>query len=875
MRSRRHNLEIVFGKIPPELIIKSIVDKSKYCYSDKIEDNKISYNSIPKNLFLNLAGWSDTGYSVDEREEQYKLLLSDLSVNIAGNKGSKSVFNLIYKFSNEVLKTDGYMPVNRYSKLLRWQNTSHYLSQDLFTTAFLAGKDCTFGGRNNDFAWPAVISTDNIRLKKILEEGIAENHYHLSGSSQCFPLTWISIMNYPSVLNNKIEYFEENLQKTNSFGNGYNVAPWEIRLFWAVSIRVYLYGLINNVKCIERNDLINYLCINNVYESHVYMNTLVSKIELMHYLKGYKFDYDNNCIDYAIDGVMWKKDAKYNRILAGERKFLYDCFCMCYSNKFNEVEMNLFYAYLLIKNAFRGEFIQVNNDIGFRNFERYQDRKLIIPEQLIDYNDEVYRLAINSTISSQPIKQLEARIMPKKDANKIFENITHIDDVVNKCYDEKSIEFNPNKKHHIVKERENKNYFFVVHFPKGKFKLENQNYCPLPRNYVQRENNEIWARALIESLESEKYIRDAIKGIDACANEVGCRPEVFAREFRLLRQVVPKKKKVIYDHQDLATQLNVTYHAGEDFLNLTDGLRAIDEAINFVNMHRGDRIGHALALGVDSKDYYKLKNNRIIMPKQDILDDDVWLLNRAYEWNITINSELERLLLSRIEDHMRYIYSNVFDVGWTPYAYYCSWKLRGDNPYYYYHGYYNDNKKDNISPYYLHNINREFPEQSLREDKTISKMYFAYHFDYESKKRGIETEVIKVDDAYIDLVKSVQEKMQKIISEKGIMIECNPSSNYLIGPFSQYSEHPITKFNNIGLEYRTNEIEKCAQLCVSINTDDQGVFDTSLTNEYAIMAAALEKKRDEYGNLMYSPEHVYAYLDNVRKMGLQQSFGNL
>ena len=61
-------------------------------------------------------------------------------------------------------------------------------------------------------------------------------------------------------------------------------------------------------------------------------------------------------------------------------------------------------------------------------------------------------------------------------------------------------------------------------------------------------------------------------------------------------------------------------------------------------------------------------------------------------------------------------------------------------------------------------------------------------------------------------------------------------------------------------------------LSVSINTNDQGVFDTLLENGYALMALALEKAKDNAGNRMYDIEDIYEWLGYVRRMGLEQSF---
>lgn len=130
----------------------------------------------------------------------------------------------------------------------------------------------------------------------------------------------------------------------------------------------------------------------------------------------------------------------------------------------------------------------------------------------------------------------------------------------------------------------------------------------------------------------------------------------------------------------------------------------------------------------------------------------------------------------------------------------------------------------------------------------------------------------KVSADYIRGVKLIQKAMQWEISEKGIAIETNPSSNYMIGTFSKYDQHPITTFYNNGLTSERELLKSSSQIWVSINTDDQGIFNIKLENEYAFIARALEKKVDENGEKMYSKSMIYDWLDKIRKMGLNQSF---
>ena len=231
-------------------------------------------------------------------------------------------------------------------------------------------------------------------------------------------------------------------------------------------------------------------------------------------------------------------------------------------------------------------------------------------------------------------------------------------------------------------------------------------------------------------------------------------------------------------------------------------------------------------------------------------------------------------MIYRIQDLIRYIYGDSlrkYNISADPFIYYNSWMLRGDNPELY-RGYeYNDSK---IKPFGYDSfmINKNIPSNTIREDSDIVKLYSLYHYDENVKTKGQETTILKVKPDYIKLVKQVQKKMQFLIAEKGIAIECNPSSNYLIGTFRRYDAHPITIFNNTFLEHRQDKLLECAQLSVSINTDDQGVFDTSLANEYALLALALEKKHDQSGNRLYSASNIYQYLDYVRRMGIEQTF---
>lgn len=119
-------------------------------------------------------------------------------------------------------------------------------------------------------------------------------------------------------------------------------------------------------------------------------------------------------------------------------------------------------------------------------------------------------------------------------------------------------------------------------------------------------------------------------------------------------------------------------------------------------------------------------------------------------------------------------------------------------------------------------------------------------------------------DDFISLITQVQEQFLCKLEHLHVSIECNPSSNFKIGEMERYDQHPIVKFYNRGL----NTLYPHHDICVSINTDDAGVFATSLEREYSLMALAMEKEEKNDN----SPRSVMEWLNSIRRMTKEQCF---
>lgn len=869
-------LDILYRKVQPEMLLDNI--ENEYVTQKKNMFRLDSWN-ISMETFRHYSYKNFEGYSADEIENLYYNMLNYMTIGKSRMKSS--VFNIIPHYMEDIVDIYGQIPRCRSKEILNWRSSSLRLGQDTLLMSYMAYMDYKNNYVRNFFAWNSTIASDNVRLQNLLKRGIAENHFHLYGSTMVFPLSWISLMNHPQKI---AEYFRngkirrkmsENLTDSVMLGEVDNQMEWTKRLTIACWIRKELYKSIKVLRNNQQTRMAEELI---AYVHFPLAGRLADEVNALRYSYGYRFRqpdfYDGVCLDYAINlehGI--KDEFRHNASLIGERKFLYDCYYRSYNGQFSKDEQDVFYLYLLIKSQFRNELIQVNQRVGFKNFARYQNRKGDFWWNTKEYAYEAHVLALKGAFSGQSIKSLEARIMPSDRWTKDIEGIFAIDRDMYFANKGQSLPAD-----NVIKEIKqngiNEKYFFVIHFPKIKLERinardSNKELIGIPRNYKTREKAERFAKAIKKAIVKNNYYANRVWGIDACSTEIGCRPETFATEFRFLRYIVCSEN-VFWEGKSREKRLWITYHAGEDFLDIVDGIRAIDEAVRFLDMNNRDRLGHALALGVDPEAYYLLKRRNLIMPKQDVLDNYVWLLFRSLELGVMIDSQLRCHMEYEAEKLFHYIYPPSSGNDASLKDYFESWKLRGDHPQLYRSGEYI--KKEDIftDDYKEAGTLKDEKLKLLRGQKQIAYLYYRYHFGAQERRCGQEMQIVEITDEYIALAKEMQKSIQRLLMEKSIAIECNPSSNVLIGTFKRYDTHPMLQFNS----YALNKHGKYdpVQLNISINTDDQGVFDTLLENEYALMACALEKKKDGSGELIYSGDDVYDYLEHVRQMGMEQVF---
>lgn len=792
-------------------------------------------------------------------------------------------YDLIFLFSKNIMIRYENQYCFRYEYTDIWRDVTKEISEDLFVHSFIVQDDISthYGTRSqHDMDWPYCVEHDNHALHMMLkrDEGVSENHFHLRGSSPYFETEWVYLMN--DIEKVSYEKFLEEIEAHPLNSTDKTDSHYPFKLLWriAAAIRVALYLLLkkcDNIDTVEINEFMDIL----YKEVFTYKRKDICTFPIRYIQQKIELLNTTGTVDYA--QTFREKKQKYF-LFSGERWIIYHSLKSIYKYDENDKKIrSLLLLYLKIKHKFFSEIVQSNRKIGFYNFNLYQSRK----DGIIPQEDE--RLVASSTICSiidyQKIYRIELRISPESSVAMMNEWIHIYDNAINDALERSCPDYEEKKEEYLSK------FFYTLHFVKKKEKDEEKFSIGQCRHKELRD--ELWKKAKVIS-ELPYSTARRIYGIDACGEEMDCRPEVFASVFRYLQFYLPPKKE---NYDSLCPQLRATFHVGEDNYDVLDGLRAIDEAVVFLNMRSGCRLGHATLLGISPQKYYTIHKNTVSMPRQLFLDNIVWLYYFLKNENVPFSSipnlqvYLEdkfnqyfdlifrsELFSSQTHTIMNDFYKNFpielrkydiqqcsFDI--THYAY--SWLLRGDEPHLYQYGFFDPTSIliENEEKKICQNHKDIFIARNSFE---ANYLYYLYHYDVYVKQRGMEPTVEELPENLIAAISLAQQKLKEKLFDLGISIETNPSSNVFISIINSYDEHPIRQFYNHGLDG-----EKEFLLDVSINTDDKSVFSTTLGNEYAYLLYYLEHQTDESGNRKCkNPKQLMGWLDEIRKMGNEQSF---
>lgn len=740
------------------------------------------------------------------------------------------VFTILAKFGEETLNLHNATPRVKFPQLLRWSDLSRYVEENLLTTPYVAIANLRDGYTQNSFCWPNVLGHDNGEINDLLDSGISDIHSHLYAATDVFEFNWLTAMNYPETISAVCEALQSQGKGKDFLNKGrrlmydgvarfsryhFSLADW---MLIAAYLRLRIYNDLIGENHNPYNLTVNIL-MDITEDANIVINEVKTVREWLISSKKGLITSNGIFLDYLIsketgtDKLTEKQLISPYMIHHGERWLLYEYLTRYFGSDDRHLRESapFLWLYLVIRSKIRREFVQVNSLVGFDNFQRYQGRKayFISARKCEKLNEVALRYAVQAALAENPKDNLEGRI-----SSGLARTIVKV-----KFW--KSIFGDKD----FFSEEDMRRFSFVIHFLKRRPRIPIEDgamrYAGLSKIYDEDMRrileHQRWQSRMLD-MESMGARVPRFVGIDAASSELGCRPEVFAEYYaRANREGIH----------------NFTFHAGEDFFDILDGMRTIDETIRFLRFSRGCRIGHALALATDPYTYYRERHSTMILPAQELLDNLAWMLYKGDKLDVMFHRSTVAFLRNNIVKLMHKLHYNHVDI-----EEYCQalWH-RCDS--------------------------EECLKRLTNEERQVIDDYFG---SAKVINDGCKTEhVTSLPPHWSEDVANLQEAILSEFERNGIVVECNPTSNLRIGRFDRYSEHPVFKFH--GVRY-----DRKHAIPASINTDDSGVFATSLRNEYSLIAAALYKETDENGLRKYSDREIEEYIEILVRYGNRSRF---
>ena len=464
-----------------------------------------------------------------------------------------------------------------------------------------------------------------------------------------------------------------------------------------------------------------------------------------------------------------------------------------------------FHHYLLIKGMVHRFVVMQQSQVSFPQFQMLTDNSF-------RWGPETYyknRFLQLGSANQAYLNLLEGRFSPKDTPRKNSQ-------IVGKIL--KGFEIAKKKHPNLLEET---SLALIAHFIKEP-ESKKERYIKIRHNHLRK--TLIKKAIALNCFLTKSSYKNYVKGIDAAASEMDAGPEVFAPIYRYLR-----KKGVT----------NFTFHVGEDFRHLVSGLRTIYEAVDFLELERGDRLGHCTALGISPSLWMERCGDVFYIPRGEWLDDLVFV------WHLIRTSQNEKLqtLILPLESEINELSYRIYGESYPPYLLSVAWKLRKYNPFLYL-------EKDYSLKTVIDIVDNEEKEEEIRkcfEQKDIKNIMRGYHtpmerddinnmYSVNSRKQYDEVITKNIRSLLsVEQIEMLQTIMLEYLSKKGVVIEALPTSNMRISYYKKWEEYHLEPWLDCSPD---NGLKPS----VVLGTDDPGIFMTNIYNEYACAYLHLEKK---------------------------------
>ncbi|MDP2608504.1 MULTISPECIES: adenosine deaminase [unclassified Oceanobacter] len=527
---------------------------------------------------------------------------------------------------------------------------------------------------------------------------------------------------------------------------------------------------------------------------------------------------ENGTMEEYFFTTSWPSDNKYSQI--SEYCLLVKLFERWKYGAPKELE-RLLWIYLLIQNQYLTLLVQRDDFFGFDQFQKYTTT------ELREETEKTYLSRFKNAHGSGEHSQtfyLEGRFAPKDTSVKMQKLLFSI----LRGYWEYLCLYNNNDWPHT-----NPLSLYQVLDNLENIGVDNRvAQLALVPHFIkqQQKNNEVYpyailfkdlktrAAILMELLQHDPRLTRWVRGIDAAANEMHAPPEVFAPLFRVLSR---------------AGISHITYHVGEDFPHLISGVRSIDDAIRFLPLRNGDRLGHCTAIGITPAIWKRSLPPKLAITKETRLLDLVFiwreLKNHPELLRYAHDAAMQAVQLAQevfgLEEEISITtLDQLFNLrDLLPEAEGLLGEIDGP-----------------LQPASLWTEEHERVHECLR--LTYMKRPLRLYKEWlrsteirEQRQEYIDVDMTALpDNALIVLQQAVMAKL----AQKNIAIECPPTSNTRISQYRDVSEHHIFRWMGLPGEAIDGDIS----MSICLGSDDPGVFAADLKSEFYHLFVVLTGK---------------------------------
>jgi len=712
--------------------------------------------------------------------------LPDHFYRLAIERDFKDLFSLDQLFSKglsglakEHLTLNGFAIHVKTFKQNEWQQLITYLPPLLLKMAFLHEElppsgydihtlktyfDTTIlpNARYTALASPLIPELENLVAS---QQGFYDLHVHLNGSTET-DLAWQEFLSHPDKIYKHFKNaFSEPKVKEQLEQESHLLDPLEFYGLLRIARRLryvfydYLFGSTTGSKFSSLDSLLRKIIFHDRYSfqfsSHVHpFKAIIDPREDLSNL-------------LAVEGLMY---LLIFRELSTNRR---------------PAVTSLFHFYLLILGLANRLLVQQTHQYGFEQFQKHTLNNLReLSEQ--QYHQRFFQMHGNEL---RQLNFLEGRFSPKTTE---AENRTIVSAIsvgwrkfINSLNN--SNIGNPELRliAHFIKRPDRKPYSFIRH---------------------KQLRIQTWQRAKVLGLlvKGYKTYRDLITGVDAAASEFDTPPEVFAPSFRMLR------RKNAFKH--------FTYHVGEDFFHLISGLRAIHEAVHFIDLRNNDRIGHATATGISADLWLEAVGKTLLIRKGEWLDNLIFVYHLTITRKLTLSTNLNELE-AKIIILTKEIYGSSLNPNISELI--TAWQFRKYCPIMTF-----SSSRNEASKHFVFDLD-EWNEIQNAGLSLISKTLLRAYHEKETRNRYDEILSLNVHELFTkNDLQILQEDILAELAQKEIVIETLPTSNVRIGHYQDYKDYHL--HNWVKLQQNGVAVPK-----IVVGTDDTGIFATNIFNEYA------------------------------------------